>query len=55
MTERTLNFIIDEKECNESYFEYFFNEYLNINSITLKSILFYNSWHFYAFLGWGTV
>jgi hypothetical protein len=56
MTEtNTLNFIIDEKECNESSFEYYLDEHFNISSITLKSILFYNSRHFYAFLGWDTV
>jgi hypothetical protein len=50
-----LDFIIDKKECNEVSFEYFFNEHLNINSINLKSILFYNSWHFVNFLGWDDI
>jgi hypothetical protein len=40
----TLDFIIDERNCEEASFEYYLGEYFNINSITLKSILFYNSW-----------
>jgi hypothetical protein len=47
--ERTLDFIIDEKECNLASFDNYLNEHLNILSIILQSILFYNSWNIIDF------
>lgn len=39
-----MDFIINEQECNEAKFEYYLTDQLDIKSITLKSITFYNSW-----------
>ncbi|WP_375666107.1 hypothetical protein, partial [Bartonella sp. CL41QHWL] len=39
-----MDFIISERECDEAKFEYYLTDQLDIKSITLKSITFYNSW-----------
>ncbi|WP_375671682.1 hypothetical protein, partial [Bartonella sp. CL27QHWL] len=44
MDSSILNFIISKKECNEARFEYYLQEELNIKSVRLKSISFFNSW-----------
>jgi hypothetical protein len=41
--EITLDFIIDERNCEEASFDYYLNELLNIYYVTL-SVLSYNSW-----------
>jgi hypothetical protein len=38
------DFIIDNRKCEEASFDYYLDELIIIKSITLKSILFYNSW-----------
>ena len=39
-----IDFYIDERNCEEATFEYFLNEPYNLQTITLKSIQFFNSW-----------
>jgi hypothetical protein len=43
-----IDFIIDEKECNLTTFDYYL--FIDIKSVTLRSILFYNSWNIIDFL-----
>ncbi|WP_375668121.1 hypothetical protein, partial [Bartonella sp. CL48QHWL] len=45
----SLDFIISKKECNEAKFEYYLPEELNIKSVRLKSISFFNSWWLFDF------
>ncbi|WP_375703123.1 hypothetical protein [Bartonella sp. CL34QHWL] len=47
---KKIDFIISKKECNESKFEYYLPEELNIKSVRLKSISFFNSWWIFDFL-----
>uniref|UniRef100_UPI0035D09954 hypothetical protein n=1 Tax=Bartonella sp. CL43QHWL TaxID=3243532 RepID=UPI0035D09954 len=50
MDSSKLDFIIHEEECNEAIFEYYLPEELNIKSVRLKSISFFNSWWLFDFL-----
>ncbi|WP_375654933.1 hypothetical protein, partial [Bartonella sp. CL46QHWL] len=47
-----MDFIIHEEECNEAIFEYYLPEELNIKSVRLKSISFFNSWWLFDFFPW---
>jgi hypothetical protein len=44
------DFIIDDRNCEEATFDYYLDEFINVKSVTLKSILFYNSWWISDFL-----